>query len=68
MEAKASDYRFTAGGKISGCRACDRVFSTVANFDRHRKGGECHIDGTGLVLNARGLWAMPGGDFKRGES
>lgn len=54
------------GPKLTGkrclCSACGRVFSTVANFDRHRKGPmtERRCDGVGLVLGADGIWREPG--------
>lgn len=43
------------------CRACGNYFSTVRNFDSHRRGGECrHPADVGLVLNPAGVWTRPG--------
>lgn len=51
------------GTRTSRCAKCENVFTTVANFDRHRKDGKCqHPADTGLVVNSRGLWSMPGDD------
>ena len=57
-------------GKRCQCGECGEVFSTLANFDRHRKGSYrdrsryCeHPEAVGLELkvSASGLyWAMPG--------
>jgi len=53
------------------CRACGEVFSTVSNFDRHRRGkhdGDRHCAdpaSVGLVIggdpdNGGTFWRMPG--------
>ena len=52
------------GFKTSHCLACHFTFSTVANFDRHQRNGEC-IDPSevGLVLAPRAgywVWQQPG--------
>jgi len=55
--ASASAPRLT--GNRCLCRGCNRYFSTVANFDRHRRGGQC-LDpkDAGLVL-VKGIWKRP---------
>lgn len=49
------------------CQHCGENFSTPSNFDKHidRRPGALFIicvppTGVGLVLNARGIWTMPG--------
>lgn len=54
---------------IAHCTSCCRTFSTPANFDKHRKEGECvdpatkglepKVDGHGTVV-----WKRPGPDKK----
>lgn len=45
------------GGGIAHCARCHRTFTTVANFDRHRAGGQCADPASrGLVRNGRGQW------------
>lgn len=42
------------------CRVCGRLFSTVRNFERHRRGGVClHPESVGL-LQVEGLWKRAG--------
>jgi len=49
------------GKKVCQCAKCRNVFTTVGNFDRHRRGMKCHEPSTvGLELNYRGVWKMPG--------
>lgn len=54
----------TAGwqpGRKCHCRGCGNNFSTPANFDKHRRNGECvPPDKAGLVMNQRGVYTMPG--------
>lgn len=41
------------------CRSCGECFSTVGNFDRHRKAGQCQRpEAVGLVQVA-GIWKSP---------
>ena len=54
-------------GKRCKCPSCGEYFSTVSNFDKHRKGSHADNDrhcvspdSVGLEQNGRGLWAMPG--------
>jgi len=51
------------GFNTSHCAACHVTFSTVGNFDRHRRGGVC-VDPAefGMAVNKRGYMAMPGDD------
>jgi len=45
------------GSPVSQCPTCDRVFSTVANFDKHSKDGRCiYPEDVGLSLNEKGIW------------
>lgn len=51
------------GLNTSHCMRCHATFSTVANFDRHQRGGECLEPAeVGLVLNGRSYacWGQPG--------
>jgi len=51
----------SVGAVWAQCPSCRYVFTTVTNFDRHRKDGRCvHPDAAGLVLNKRGMWSRPG--------
>lgn len=38
------------------CRGCDEYFSTVGNFDRHRRNGECRPPGTVGLVQVAGIW------------
>lgn len=50
-----------SGLKTAYCTSCGETFSTPANFDRHRRGGECASPGdVGLLLADNGRWQMPG--------
>ncbi len=43
------------------CSLCGAVFSTVANFDRHRAGDACHPPAeVGLLQHPRAWWLQPG--------
>jgi len=49
------------GTKTCQCTSCSRLFTTVANFDRHRKGGEClypELTKPPMALNSRGIWRV----------
>ena len=53
------------GANTSHCAntGCHQTFSTVGNFDRHRRGGECREPSTvGLIRNGRSYpcWGLPG--------
>ena len=55
------------GTRVSGCRGCGEVFSSLTAFDQHRRGFQCRLPSEcGLVyrlfLPDQGLWALPGGD------
>ncbi|MCL4780333.1 MAG: hypothetical protein KJ049_09090 [Gammaproteobacteria bacterium] len=44
-------------GKRCCCRGCGEYFSTVANFDKHRRNGACVDPATvGLLVDHRGIW------------
>jgi hypothetical protein len=53
-------------GQMSKCIACSKVFTTVANFDKHRVGphakgqrrclSEDELKRIGMVQNAKGVW------------
>lgn len=46
---------------MAHCSGCHHTFSTVSNFDLHRKSGKCHSPTTvGLVQNSRGTWRSEG--------
>jgi hypothetical protein len=53
----------TPGGQATNyaqCAACERVFTTPGNFDRHRRGGECVDPFTiGMEINRKGAWRPP---------
>lgn len=43
------------------CASCCQTFSTVSNFDRHRKGGEClPPESAGMHRNKHGVWIQDG--------
>ena len=43
------------------CASCCENFSTVTNFDKHRRNGECVPPAeAGLQQNKRGVWTAPG--------
>lgn len=48
------------GARISHCAGCCRTFTTVPNFDRHRRDFAC-LDPVevGLERNERGQWSSP---------
>jgi hypothetical protein len=56
--------RLPGGSQRSLCTTCCEVFSTTANFDRHRRKGLCvDPESVGLVIKpcAGGtVWKMPG--------
>jgi hypothetical protein len=43
-------------GKRCLCRACGELFSTVRNFDRHRRNGECRHPATAGLVQVAGVW------------
>ena len=46
---------------MAHCTSCHRTFSTVSNFDRHRKDGVCKNPARlGMKQNSRGTWLMDG--------
>lgn len=48
-------------GRRCHCMVCGENFTVVANFDKHRKDGQClPPESIGMVLNERGIWAKPG--------
>ena len=50
------DSRWT-GLKMAHCASCHHTFSTPANFDAHRRDGEClPPESVNLVQNDRGTW------------
>ena len=50
------------------CGGCGEVFSTVGNFDRHRRGGECVCPaalGMEIKTGPGGTWwGMPGREIE----
>jgi len=45
------------GSPVAQCPTSSRVFSTPANFDKHRKDGECvYPELVGLSTNEKGIW------------
>lgn len=38
------------------CRACGEYFSTVGNFDRHRRNRECQPPDTVGLVEVGGVW------------
>lgn len=42
------------------CSGCDRYFSSVGSFDKHRREGRCLTEAEmlarGMLVNARGYW------------
>ncbi len=47
-------------GNQCHCSVCHRMFSTVGNFDRHRRHGWClDPESVGLRPDARGVYRMP---------
>lgn len=69
--ANCCDARW-GGFNTAHCASCHVTFSTVGNFDRHRRGGEC-LDPLSLtdregrpqpmVKNRHGYWGQPGDGF-----
>lgn len=47
-------------GRTSHCSVCHQTFSTVSNFDGHRRDGWCLEPGsTSLEASPRGVWHLP---------
>lgn len=60
MHSPACTTDWPAGRKCH-CAGCCHSFSTVGNFDKHRRAGACVPPAdAGLVQNKRGLWTAPG--------
>lgn len=55
------------GLTTSHCAGCHETFTTVSNFDRHRRGGECvRPSSAGLIASQRGgnaVWHQPAGKY-----
>jgi hypothetical protein len=50
-----------ASMRAAHCAGCHLTFSTVANFDRHRRNFVCiGPEDAGLVRDDRGVWKQPG--------
>lgn len=60
---KKCDVTWT-GLRMAHCCTCGRLFTTVANFDRHRVGPvwkrRCEIDRKTLTEVRPGVWGQPG--------
>ena len=53
-------------GRQAHCSICHRTFTTAANFDKHRRGGNCVDPATlGMVTAGRGIWRIPMTDEDR---
>jgi len=53
-------------GRQAHCPVDHLTFTTVANFDRHRRHGRCLDPATiGMTTNERGLWLTPATDEDR---
>ena len=61
MKVKTVDGVVNLRGNRCLCRGCDRAFSAVTSFDKHRVRFECkHPADTGLIYNeAKGFWQQP---------
>lgn len=47
-------------GRQAHCTVCHATFTTVANFDKHRRNGHCTDPATlGMTANDRGVWRIP---------
>lgn len=51
------------GSRRCLCRWCDQFFSTVANFDKHRKGGVCNSPVTVGLVCKKGVWVGKGSGY-----
>lgn len=49
-------HRVAPGSARCLCRACGEMFSTVGNFDRHRRDGECRPPATVGLVQVAGVW------------
>lgn len=47
------------GGSRCLCRGCGQVFSTVRNFERHRRGSECRPPASVGLQRVDGVWRRP---------
>lgn len=41
------------------CRSCGQYFTTVGNFDRHRRRGACSSPGSVGLVQVAGVWKSP---------
>lgn len=49
------------GLRTAHCGACHETFTTVGNFDKHRRNGKCAAPTkVGLVADANGRWTAAG--------
>lgn len=55
-----SDPMLPIGTARCQCSGCDRYFSSVGAFDKHRREGRClseaEMTERGMLVNARGYW------------
>lgn len=55
-----SDPMLPIGTARCQCSGCDRYFSSVGSFDKHRRDGRCltpdEMAARGMLVNARGYW------------
>ena len=51
------------GSRRCLCRGCDQFFSTVRNFDKHRKGGACNSPATVGLVCKKGVWVGKGSGY-----
>lgn len=56
----AHDPMLPVGTARCQCSGCDRYFSSVGSFDKHRREGRCltedEMTARGMLVNARGYW------------
>lgn len=61
------DPMLPVGTNRCQCSGCDRYFSSVGSFDKHRREGRCLTEAEmlarGMLVNARGYWV--GSEFTR---
>lgn len=60
VAAPITELPFKPGAGWAQCPSCRYVFTTVANFDRHRRNRGC-LDPASveLVINSKGMWSRP---------
>lgn len=58
--ARGSNPRLPIGTARCQCSGCDRYFSSVGAFDKHRRDGAClsetEMTARGMLVNGRGYW------------